>query len=133
MWFLAGTWPQAAFRIPLQGLLSRGLGVAGAVICVLGVVAFRRARTTLDPRQPGKTSALVTRGIYARTRNPMYLGFVLLLAGWGLLLGDLCALALPLVLAVYLDRCQIPAEERALGSAFGDEFAAYARRVRRWL
>src|SRR5688572_28742440 len=68
---------------PVRLGLSAVLLLLGIACAVLGVLEFRRARTTVDPTDPAKASAIVTRGIYRLTRNPMYLGFLLVLAAWG--------------------------------------------------
>lgn len=107
-----------------------GLGVA---IAIAGVIEFRRARTTVDPMHPGRASALVSSGIYRLTRNPMYLGFALILAGWIVALRCLPALPVVAVFVLYLDRVQIPPEEAALRACFGSAFDEYASRVGRWL
>ena len=61
--------------------LAWTLVVAGGLVALAGVSAFRRARTTVNPMHPDTSSTLVTSGIYRYTRNPMYLGFLLILAG----------------------------------------------------
>ena len=82
---------------------------------------------------PQKASALVTSGVYRITRNPMYLGMLLVLAGWGVWLGNAAAfVGLPLFVAV-LNLLQIAPEERVLRERFGDAFTRYAARVRRWI
>lgn len=95
------------------------------------VVAFRRVNTSPNPWRP--TTALVTTGIFARTRNPMYLGMLLLYLGgscWGNSLWPL--FPLPLVLWV-MHTGVILREERYLEGRFGEEYRAYKGRVRRWL
>lgn len=89
----AAMWGLASFQ-PFLHLppFARHAAVAafvagGVAFNVLGLLAFRRARTTINPLKPGKTSALVTDGIYRFTRNPMYVGIALLLHG---LVGDGC-------------------------------------------
>ena len=82
---------------------------------------------------PQKASALVTSGVYRITRNPMYLGMLLVLAGWAVWLGNAAALiGLPLFVGV-LNLLQIAPEERVLRGRFGDAFTRYAARVRRWI
>lgn len=106
---------------------------SGVLVALLGVVSFRRQRTTVDPRCPRRTSALVTSGVYRVTRNPMYLGMLLALLGWAVWLGELAPfLFLPLFVAA-LTRWQILPEERALAQMFPQEFACYRTRVRRWI
>lgn len=118
---------------PIRMALSAGLALLGILCAVLGVVEFRRARTTVDPRDPTKSSAIVSRGIYRLTRNPMYLGFLLMLAGWGTWLSSPFAYAGPVLFALYITRYQILPEERQLRARFGAPYDAYLRRVRRWL
>lgn len=107
--------------------------VAGMGISIAGVVSFRQARTTVNPTKPDSTSALVSTGIYSVTRNPMYLGFLLVLIGWAAFLSNVWALVGALVFVLYMNRFQIIPEERALSAMFGAEFSAYKTKVRRWL
>jgi protein-S-isoprenylcysteine O-methyltransferase Ste14 len=109
------------------------LALAGALVALAGVVAFRRQETTVNPLTPSESSSLVASGIYRFSRNPMYLGFVLALLGWAAFLGNwVSALLLPAFVA-YMSRFQIQPEERALAERFGPEFIAYSQSVRRWL
>jgi protein-S-isoprenylcysteine O-methyltransferase Ste14 len=105
-----------------------GLGVASA-----GVISFRQAKTTLNPTIPGSASSLVVSGVYRLTRNPMYLGLLLVLLGWGVFLSNALALVLIPAFVVYMNRFQISPEERALTSLFPQVFFAYKAKVRRWL
>ena len=100
---------------------------------VTAIVQFRRARTTVNPHAIDTASALVTEGIYAFTRNPMYLGLALLLTGWAVDLGSLCAAIGPPLFVVLIQRFQIRPEEHALRAKFGDDYERYTRRVGRWL
>lgn len=113
--------------------LGAPLMVLGGGLALAGVLQFRRAHTTVDPRNPAKTSALVSDGVYGFTRNPMYLGFVLVLAGWVAFLASPALIALVAAYAFYLDKVQIPPEEAALKARFGAAFEEYAARVRRWV
>lgn len=133
MWLGAKALPSSGFALPGRPWLAGGIATAGALVACLGVVSFRRARTTVNPLHPENATALVTSGVYRWTRNPMYLGFLLLLLGWTAWLSNAAALVLLSGFVVFLDRFQIRPEERALESRFGGEFAAYRARVRRWL
>lgn len=134
MWAVARAWPQLSFALPWLRLFAAALAILGLLTCLLCVTSFRRAGTTVDPRRPDGTSALVARGIYRYSRNPMYLGMLLVIVAWGLYLGQPLALACgPVAFVLYLGRVQIAAEERALEAKFGDEYRAYARAVRRWI
>ena len=83
--------------------------------------------------KPGETTALVAVGVYKLTRNPMYLGMLLMLIGWAIFLSNVVAFAFLPVFVLYINRFQIEPEERVLALKFGSEFAAYQTRVRRWL
>ena len=132
MWLasLALPWPSSA---PGQLFVAVLVAAAGIAVVVAGLLEFRRARTTVNPLKPETASSLVERGIYRFTRNPMYLGMALALAGWGIWLASAAALlVLPLFVA-YMTRFQIIPEERALAATFGEAFDGYRRRVPRWL
>lgn len=137
MWALARAvpaaqlWPQG--MVPWGWRAALGLAGLGALVALAGVWEFRRARTTLNPLAPARASALVQGGIYRITRNPMYLGMLLVLIGWAAWLGNAAALlGLPLFVVV-LNQLQIKPEERMLRQRFGAQFERYAARVRRWV
>lgn len=114
----------------LAGALVAAGGVA---VAAAGVAAFRRQRTTVDPRHPERASALVTDGVYRWTRNPMYVGIVGVALGGASALGSPLGVLGPALLSLYLDRVQIPAEEAALRSHFGAGYDEYTDTVGRWL
>jgi protein-S-isoprenylcysteine O-methyltransferase Ste14 len=123
----------AALVVPARQALATALAAAGALLALAGVLAFRRHRTTVNPMAPGKSSTLVATGIYRLSRNPMYLGFLLVLGGWGVYLANAVALLWLPAFVVYMNWFQIRPEERALTERFGDEYLAYCRSVRRWV
>lgn len=133
-WALARTLPGGAFALPGPRLLWALMpALTGVAVAVAGIREFRRARTTVNPLKPQEASALVNGGPFRFTRNPMYVGLILVLVGWILWLGSAwAALALP-AFVLYISRFQIQPEERALEAHFGDAFRSYASRVRRWL
>jgi protein-S-isoprenylcysteine O-methyltransferase Ste14 len=133
MWLASWTVPAFGFVLPARNVLAVSLGVAGVVTSLLGVVSFRRAKTTVNPMRPDASSSLVRSGVYARSRNPMYLGFLLVLVGWAIFLSNAVAFLLLPAFIFYMNRFQIEPEERALTSLFGQAFLAYKSRVRKWL
>jgi protein-S-isoprenylcysteine O-methyltransferase Ste14 len=135
MWLVSWAWavPVFGFVLPASLLLAVSLGIAGVVISILGIVSFRRAKTTVNPMKPDTASSLVRSGVYTFSRNPMYLGFLLLLAGWAVFLSNAVAFVFLPAFVFYMNRFQIDPEERALTSLFRQEFADYTSRVRRWL
>lgn len=114
-------------------LLVWSLIIGGGLFGIGGVVAFHQHGTTHNPMRPERASTFVTGGIYALTRNPMYLGLALLLAGYGVHRGNLLGLAAVPAFMLYINRFQIMPEERALAGLFGPDFTAYCATVRRWL
>jgi len=121
--------------LPYPGsvLVAAALLISGIAIMVMGVLAFRKASTTVDPRFPETASHLVSSGIYRYTRNPMYLGMMVLLIAWMALLSNVGTVVMPLLFVLYITRWQIVPEERALAQKFGAEYEVYRKSVRRWL
>ena len=126
-------WPATHLDGLLRLLVTGLAGVVGATFCVAGVMRFRQANTTVNPTTPEASSTLVTTGVYGITRNPMYIGFLLMLIAWGLWLANLYTLPFTAVFVAYMNRYQIQPEERMLGRLFGSAYVAYMQRVRRWL
>jgi protein-S-isoprenylcysteine O-methyltransferase Ste14 len=118
---------------PGQGVATGLVVAAGLGVMAFAIAQFVRARTTIDPIHPAAASALVDRGVFGLTRNPMYLGLALVLSGLALWLGDGGSALLVAGFVAYITRFQIVPEERALRAKFGGAFDAYAARVRRWL
>jgi protein-S-isoprenylcysteine O-methyltransferase Ste14 len=127
-------WPTGAGDGPL-GRMAAALAafVFAGAFGLPALRAFRKAATTIDPVRVDRASALVTGGIYRVTRNPMYVSLTLLLAAWAFWLGGWWVWAGPVALVLWLDRFQIPPEERAMEARFGGEYLRYKARVRRWL
>jgi protein-S-isoprenylcysteine O-methyltransferase Ste14 len=111
--------------------LGLGMAAFGFILGVLAVIEFRRARTTSDPKKP--TPKIVTSGIYRYTRNPIYLGFVLMLIGLPLNMGIYWGVILVWPLVTFMNNMVIKHEEAYLEKKFKEEFINYKTRVRRWL
>ncbi|RRJ83522.1 isoprenylcysteine carboxylmethyltransferase family protein [Aestuariirhabdus litorea] len=133
MWWLADTGIGWQWHDPLLLVLGWGVIAVGVSLDLGGLWRFVRARTTVNPYRPEHSSVLVVEGVYRYTRNPMYLGMLLVLVGWGCVLGSALALLLPPLFALCLTRVQILPEERVLEKTFGASYQAYRQRVRRWL
>ena len=107
--------------------------ILGIACIVLGVIQFSVKKTTVNPHKPEDSTSLVSSGIYSISRNPMYLGMLILLVFYGLFLGDgLVFLMLP-VFIWYMNSFQIKPEEEMMIELFGDEYKDYQKRVRRWI
>lgn len=133
MWFSRIAAPALDFDFPGRFVAIVVLVVAGFLVGGIALSLFSRARTTVNPLKPRESTALVTRGVYRWTRNPMYLGMLVVLLAWALFVANWLAFAgLPLFM-LYIDRFQIRPEERVLRERFGTQFEDYCGRVRRWL
>jgi len=125
--------PSLNFEFAMFKILAYLLICIGILIEAWSVWLFFRARTTVNPLKPENSKALVATGMYKFTRNPMYLGLLLLLIGWTFWIGNPLGLPMLFVFVWYLTRFQIKPEERVLTELFGDQYIAYMRRVRRWV
>lgn len=125
--------PALSFALPGSTAIALALVASGVAVTFAGARVFREQRTTMNPLKPGAASAVVSGGIYRVSRNPMYLGFLLALAGWAVYLSNLGAYLIVPVFAAWLTQFQIKPEERALLAKFGTAYAHYTARVRRWL
>lgn len=132
MWFVSAS-PTLTIALPWRSAFACIFYTVGSAIVVAGVLTFRRMKTTVNPLTPEATTTMVTSGIYRFTRNPMYLGFFLVLIGWAIYLSNWLALAVLPLFVWYMNRFQILPEERALGAKFPEAFTAYKRSVRRWV
>ena len=132
-------WATASFTPPIEAPFALRLGAAlalvivGQSISISAMVAFRRAKTTVNPIKASAASSLVRSSVYRFTRNPMYLGLLLTLLAWAVFLSNPLALLFVPLFVLYMNRYQIGPEERVLLSLFGAEYAAYMKKVRRWL
>jgi protein-S-isoprenylcysteine O-methyltransferase Ste14 len=112
----------------LVGIIPLGLGV---VINIIASSAFQQAETTIKPFEESKV--LVTNGLYRLSRNPMYLGFVLILTGVATLLGTLMPYLVIPAFIILIERNFIRAEEQWLERKFGQHWREYRQQVRRWV
>lgn len=133
MWGISLTAPPVEVPALVRVVAAIALALAGLGTAVSGVVALRRARTTTNPGKPETATSLVTSGVYRFTRNPMYVGLVLVLLAWAVFVSSALAFLGPLIFILYISRFQIVPEERMLSSLFGAAFSAYQGKVRRWL
>ena len=133
MWVIASLpplWPpSSSVRLSASAILL----IIGIAISQSAIIEFRRAQTTVNPLKPETSTSLVSTGIFARTRNPMYLGMLIGLLAWAVYLASALAWLGPVAFALFITRFQIIPEERVMHSLFGPAFSEYSKRVRRWL
>lgn len=123
--------PVTDFVVWPWNLIGGALIFAGFGIAVYADWQFKRVNTPVHPFHT--PVVLVTTGVFAFTRNPMYLGMVAVLVGVAIVLGTVTPWAIPPLFAWYLAARFIRVEEAALSEQFGEAYRAYARRVRRWI
>src|SRR6267154_2903574 len=112
MWGIARLSPLPEGESPLRLAISCGLAGLGILVVVLGMLAFRRAKTTINPVKIEAASSIVTSGVYRYTRNPMYVGLTLALIGWAVNIAVPLVLVGPVIFILYITRFQIIPEER---------------------
>jgi protein-S-isoprenylcysteine O-methyltransferase Ste14 len=133
MWLASWAVPALQFEMPARRGIAACVALVGVAVSIAGVVSFRRMRTTVNPRKPESASLLVMSGLYRISRNPMYVGILLVLLAWAVWLANVMAFVITPAFVLYISRFQIRPEEAALAKMFGEEYAVYRSRVRRWL
>jgi|SRR5271166_1291986 len=124
-------WAPAWIEAPPVRALGLAIAIAGLALGAFAGWLFLSRRTTFIPA--GQPARLVDGGVYAWTRNPMYVGLTLIYAGTALALGQVFTLALVVLPWAVVNWIVIPFEEARLRATFGQDYAEYCRRVRRWL
>jgi protein-S-isoprenylcysteine O-methyltransferase Ste14 len=133
MWLVSHYFPLLAFAIPARLIVALAVAGIGIGFTIAGVLAFRKAKTTVNPTTPEASSTVVTTGVYGLSRNPMYVGMLLGLVGWAIFLAHWLALCCVPLFVIYMNRFQIAPEERALSAHFGRAYTDYLQSVRRWI
>lgn len=132
-WAIARYTPGFAYPFPARQPIAALFVLAGFALDLAGLLAFRKAKTTLNPLLPAKSTSVVQHGPYAFSRNPMYLGMALVLLGFCIYLANPLSVVAIAIFVTYITLFQIVPEERVLREKFGEPYAKYARSVRRWL
>jgi protein-S-isoprenylcysteine O-methyltransferase Ste14 len=133
MWGVSATISMASLESKLLIPLSLLVLVVGLSVNILAVITFRRGNTTINPLKPDTASQLMRSGIYRLSRNPMYLGMLLILCAWTIWLGNLFNLAALPLFVLYMTKFQIIPEEMALAELFPDDYRSFKVEVRRWI
>lgn len=133
MYLLAAELPSLSSLTAGKIIILVLLYFVGSVFSLGGMIAFKKAKTTLNPTNPSASTSLVQSGVYRFSRNPMYLGMLLFLAMWACYLSAWFTLLGLVFFVLYLTEFQIKPEEDAMYALFGDEFTAYCQKVRRWV
>ena len=126
------------FLFPISKIIPFPWNLLGAILIALGLAAnliadraFKKHKTTVKPFEV--STVLITYGIFRITRNPMYLGFVLILIGISIFMGSLTPYVVIPVFAVLMDVVFIRGEQKMLEETFGESWLDYKQKVGRWI
>lgn len=119
--------------IPFQTLISIFILCIGILILINPVLKFKRSKTTINPIKFKKVNKLVTSGIYKYSRNPMYLGLLMIVISSSIYYLNIYSILTPLFFYLWINRFQIKREENFLIEKFGKEYLSYKNKTRRWI
>lgn len=128
---LHGAVPLEVQARPTSAVVGAALLIAGLALDAAGVAAVIAHRTTIVPHRP--VSKLITTGVYRFSRNPMYTGLAIMVAGGALLAGTWWPVVLLPLAVLAVRQLAIGPEETYLAERYGSIYADYQHRVRRWL
>jgi protein-S-isoprenylcysteine O-methyltransferase Ste14 len=133
MFALATRFPQYNLYITHHLVISIVFVIVGSVIGLLALYDFHKHQTTFHPHTPEKTRTVVDSGVFAYSRNPMYLALIITLLALAVYLQNyVCLIIIPLFIR-YITKYQIIPEEEMLNKLFPNHYQAYCKKVRRWL
>ena len=113
--------------------ISLFLLILGLIVFISAVRSFRKQKTTVNPLKPKQASSLVTSGIFRFSRNPMYLGMLIILLSISFKFNLLGGIIISLSFFIFITKFQIYPEEEAMNELFGDKFTQYSNTTRRWI
>ena len=120
-------------HIPNQDLVSIVIFLIGILILIIPVSKFIKSKTTIDPIKFKKVNKLVTSGIYKYSRNPMYLGLLMILISSSIFYLNIYSITTPFFFYWWITKFQIKREEIFLTDKFGKEYLSYKTKTRRWI
>ena len=119
--------------IPNRYFFTTLLLILGLYIIIRSSRLFAKAKTSLDPLRPFKSTSLITNDIYKYSRNPMYFGYLLIILGSSVYLGNVLSIIIIPLFIFTINFSQIIPEEEALKDLFGPSYDEYLSNVRRWI
>ena len=120
-------------QIPFQSLISIFILFIGILILLNPVLKFKKSKTTINPIKFKKVNKLVTSGIYKYSRNPMYLGLLMIVISSSIFYLNIYSILTPLFFYLWINRFQIKREEVFLTEKFGEDYLSYKKKTRRWI
>ena len=120
-------------NLPNQTLLSILMLFIGILILIIPVSNFVKSKTTIDPIKFKKVNNLVTSGIYKYSRNPMYLGLLMIIISTSIFYLTIFSITTPFIFYFWINRFQIEREEIFLTKKFGQKYISYKSKTRKWI
>ena len=119
--------------LPNQNLISFIIFLIGVLILINPIFKFIKSKTTIDPIKFKKVNKLITSGIYKYSRNPMYLGLLMIIISTSIFYLNIFSISTPFFFYFWINRFQIKREEIFLTEKFGKEYLLYMTKTRRWI
>ena len=116
-----------------NNIISLFLLILGLLVFLSAVKSFRRQKTTVNPLEPRQASSLVTSGIFKFSRNPMYLGMLIILLSMAFKFNLIGGMITSIFFYIFITKFQIIPEEAAMDELFGNEFIDYCKKTKRWI
>ena len=120
-------------QLPNQTLISILILFIGIFILIIPVSKFIKSKTTIDPIKFKKVNNLVTSGIYKYSRNPMYLGLLMVIISTSIFYLTIFSITTPFIFYFWINRFQIEREEIFLTKKFGQKYISYKSKTRKWI
>ncbi len=133
MYWLKGLTPTFKITVPFVEFVVAILTLLSGFVGIAGLYEFRKLKTTVNPVKPEFATTVVSTGVFAYTRNPMYVALLLLIIALGLWWQHLSVILCGALFISYMNRYQIKPEEHVLERLFGEDYLKYKNRVRRWV
>ena len=119
--------------LPNQDITAIIIFLIGMLILINPIFKFIKSKTTIDPIKFKKVNKLITSGIYKYSRNPMYLGLLMLVTSTSIFYLNIFSITTPFFFYYWINRFQIKREEIFLTEKFGKEYLLYKTKTRRWI
>ena len=119
--------------LPNKNLISFIILLVGVLILINPILKFIKSKTTIDPIKFKKVNKLITSGIYKYSRNPMYLGLLMIVISNTIFFLNIFSIITPILFYFWINKFQIKREEIFLTEKFGDEYLLYMTNTRRWI
>ena len=120
-------------HLPNQALISIIIFLFGILILINPIFKFIKSKTTIDPIKFKKVNKLIISGIYKYSRNPMYLGLLMIVISTSIFYLNIFSITTPFLFYCWINRFQIKREEIFLTEKFGEEYMSYKIKTRRWI